>query len=108
MSILKIRTLALTILLGFFSLSLLSGCGGKIAKTDYAAVTEIAPNGVMRMQYADGKAAWKRVNEENGPKDCTVVAKNLFKWARVVETKKGSTLTFPNGDTIIYQNMDLD
>ncbi len=108
MGILKIRSLVLTVLLGISSVPILFGCGGPLAKTGFAAVTEVAPNGVIRMQYADGKAAWKRVAEENGPKDCAVAAKNRLKWARFVETKKGSTLTFPNGDTITYQNLDLD
>jgi hypothetical protein len=108
MGILKIRSLILVILLGVSPLIFFSGCGGKLAKTGFAAVTEVAPNGAMRMQYADGKAAWKRIAEENGPKDCAVAAKNRLKWARFVETKKGSTLTFPNGDTITYQNLDLD
>ncbi len=108
MEILNIRSRVLTALLGIVSLSILFGCGGPLAKTGFAAVTEVAPNGVMRMQYADGKAAWKRIAEENGPKDCAVAAKNRLKWARYVETKQGSTLTFPSGDTITYQNMDLD
>ncbi len=108
MGILKTRSLVLAVLFGVFSLPLLSGCGGKLAKTGFASVTEVAPHGVMRMQYADGKAVWKRINEENVQKDSAVAAKNRFKWARFVETKKGSTLTFPNGDTIIYQNIDLD
>jgi hypothetical protein len=108
MGILKIRSLILIVLFGISSSLILFGCGGKLAKTGFAAVTEVAPNGVMRMQYADGKAAWKRIAEENGPKDCAVAAKNRLKWARFVETKKGSTLTFPNGDTITYQNLDLD
>ena len=108
MGILKTRSLFLAILCGVTSLPLLSGCGGKLANTGFASVTEVAPHGVMRMQYADGKAAWKRINEEHVQKDCAVAAKNRFKWARFVETKKGSTLTFPNGDTIIYQNIDLD
>lgn len=108
MGILKIRSLILTVVFGISFLSILFGCGGKLAKTGFAAVTEVAPNGAMRMQYSDGKAAWKRIAEENGPKDCAVAAKNRLKWARFVETKKGSTLTFPNGDTITYQNMDLD
>jgi hypothetical protein len=108
MGILKIRSLVLTVFFGVSSLPLLFGCGGKLAKTGFASVTEVAPHGVMRMQYADGKAAWKRINEANGPKDSAIAAKNRFKWARFVETKKGSTLTFPNGDTIIYQNIDLD
>ena len=108
MGILKTRSLFLAILFGVSSLPLLSGCGGKLAKTGFASVTEVAPNGVMRMQYADGKASWKRINEENVRKDSAVAVKNRLKWARFVETKKGSTLTFPNGDTIIYQNIDLD
>lgn len=108
MGILKSRSLVLAVLFGLSFLPLLSGCGGKLANTGFASVTEVAPNGVMRMQYADGKAAWKRIAEENGPKDSAIAAKNRLKWARFVETKKGSTLTFPNGDTITYQNIDLD
>ncbi len=60
----------------------------------------------MRLQYADGKGAWKRINRDNIEKDFIVAGKNVFKWGRYVETKQGSTLTFPGGDTIIYRDTD--
>jgi hypothetical protein len=81
------------------------GCGGKMATTGWATVAELTPQGTMLLQYQDGKAAWKLINPDNPRQQTAVAAKNLLKPARFVETKKGSTLTFPSGDTINYQEI---
>ena len=87
-------------------IALIGGCGGKLATTGWATVTEVQPNGVIRLDYPDGKAAWKRIDEDNIRKDTAAAAKNAFKPARFVETKKGSTLTFADGHTLIYHDLD--
>ena len=94
---------ALMILLG-----ILGGCGGRLATNGCAMVTGVACDGSMRLQYKDGTAAIKRLDCDNMPKDLKVVAKNQFQPARFVETSKGSTLTFPNGDTVTYKDVRKD
>jgi hypothetical protein len=84
------------------------GCGGKLATTGWATVTDMTPQGAMLLRYEDGKAAWKLINPDSPRKEALVVSKNLLKPARYVETKKGSTLTFPSGDTINYREIITD
>lgn len=93
----------LIIPLGFAVLA--GGCGGKLATQNCAMVSNICPNGLMLLSYSDGKSEWKRLQSDNVRKDSREVAKNLFKPARVVETEKGSAITFPCGDTFIYRNL---
>lgn len=78
------------------------GCGGKIASTGSAFVTDVSPNGIFRMQYEDGKLAWKRVNPDNPAEQTRIATSNRLSPARYVETKRGSTLTFADGKTINY------
>ena len=96
---------AVTILL---SALVAAGCGGKIAKTGSATVTGVTADGVMRLNYADGKTALKRVNPDNVRKAAKMAAENAFKPARYVETTQGSTLTFPCGETLTYYDMKCD
>jgi hypothetical protein len=97
--------LGLTIITPFL---LVGGCGGKLANTGWATVGEVRSDGVMRLNYPDGKTGLKRIDEENLPKDTKAAAKNMLKPARYVETKKGSTLTFPDGHTLIYHDINID
>jgi hypothetical protein len=83
----------------------LGACGGKLATTGCASVTQVDCNGIMRIQYPDGKAAWKRLDPNGGPKAVKLVEKHRFQPARIVETKNGSTLTFPKGDTVVYHDL---
>ncbi len=83
----------------------LGGCGGKLAKPGCAVVSQVCPNGLMLLHYPEGKCAWKRLRSDDVCKDSSKLAKNLYKPAKVVETKKGSTITFPCGDTFIYQDL---
>jgi hypothetical protein len=93
----------------FISLtSIIAGCGGKLADTGWAAVSEVHPNGVIRLNYPDGKTGLKRIDDENIRSDTKAAAKNMRKPARYVETKKGSTLTFPDGHTLIYHDINID
>ncbi len=83
-----------------------AGCGGQIAKTGCVAVKSVTCQGVMTLQYADGRVGVKRIVPDNLPKDLKEAEKNLLKPARYVETVKGSTLTFPCGETLIYQDTE--
>ena len=86
-----------------FSITILNqGCGGKIASTGSAWVTDVSPQGLIRMQYEDGKVEWKRVNPDNPVEQTRIASKNRLSPARYVETKRGSTLTFVDGKTINY------
>jgi hypothetical protein len=94
---------------GILLLSLaLTGCGGQLARTGCATVTQVCDNGALRIHYADGKTAWKRIIPDNMPKNGRLAAKHLYKPGRYVETKKGSTLTFPGGDTLVYHDPPCD
>ncbi len=88
--------------------SFVGGCGGKLANTGWATVAEVRSDGVMLLNYPDGKSGLKRIDEENIRKDTMAAAKNVRKPARYVETKKGSTLTFPDGHTLIYHDINID
>lgn len=92
----------------FLGALLLQSCGGPIAKSGWATVSGVSPDGVMRLDYAGGKAALKRVNPDNVRKDTRTVAKNLQQPARYVETSQGSTLTFPCGDTVTYYDIKCE
>lgn len=85
-----------------------AGFADPLSKTGWAVVTDVSPFGAMRIQYADGKAAWKRINPDNVRNDTKLAAKFRFQPARYVETKQGSTLTFPTGETLLYYELDLD
>ncbi len=95
---LKIAFCNISILVGL----MLQGCGGKIASTGTACVTEVVPNGVFSLQYEDGVREWRRVNPDNSVEQTRIAAKNKFSPARYVETKRGSTLTFVDGKSINY------
>jgi hypothetical protein len=86
--------------------SVLGGCGGKLAETGSATVTGLS-YGIMRLHHPNGKVNYKRLLPDKMPKDARTVARNIGKPARYVQTKKGGTLTFPNGDTVIYQDHKL-
>ena len=101
----RLFLLAGTILL---SALIAAACGGKIAKTGLATVTGVTADGVMRLNYADGKAALKRVNPDNVRKASKMAAENAFQPARYVETSQGSTLTFPCGGTLTYFDMNSE
>jgi hypothetical protein len=94
------------ILIGLFFLTSQFGCGGKLAKTGLATVTDVSPAGAIRVQYQDGHLSWKRISESKVDKDSQTASKNRFKPAKFIETKNGSTLTFPGGDTIAYSDVD--
>ena len=84
----------------------LAGCGGQLAKPGCAVVSQVCSNGAMLLHYPEeGKSEWKRLRSDNVCKESQELAKNLYKPAKVVETKKGSTITFPCGDTFIYQDL---
>jgi hypothetical protein len=84
-------------------------CSGQLAKPGWARVLQIMPNGAILLHYPDGKTEWKLIPRDKMPDHAKIAAKWMLVPARYVETKKqGSTLTFPNGDTIIYQNFPKD
>jgi hypothetical protein len=80
----------------------MAGCGGKLARTGCAVVTDVTCNGEMRVHYADGKIRWKRIDSENFDRDVRTAEQNRFKPGKYVETKSGGTLTFPGEKTIVY------
>jgi hypothetical protein len=79
--------------------------GGKLAETGWARITGVTVHGAMQLHYASGKVDWKRLNPDKVRSDTRLAIKNLFKPARYVETKQGSTLTFPGGDTLLYYEL---
>ena len=84
---------------------LFCGCSGKIAKTGCATIKNVSCDGIMTVQYADGRMKLKRLDQANLPSNIRKVKENLFKPTKYVETIKGGTLTFPNGDTIICHDV---
>jgi len=82
-----------------------AGCGGRLANTGFARVTEVSPQGAIRVQYDNGELAWKKVDPDNARKDTLIAMKNRLKPAKYLETKNGSTLTFLDGETIVYKNL---
>ncbi len=98
----KTSVKSLLICMGLLVAIVNNSCGGKIATTGTAFVTDVAPNGVFSMQYEDGKREWRRVDPDNPVEQTRIADKNRFSPARYVETKRGSTLTFVDGKTINY------
>lgn len=98
--------LSFTILLTAVTITAsLGGCGGKLAKTGCATVTDVTCDGAMRIQYASGKADWKRMECDDVRRDVRIAQQNRWKPAQYVETKNGGTITFPEGDTITFHDM---
>jgi hypothetical protein len=95
-----------SVVLSIFLLLALTGCGGKLSNAGFARVTDVSPSGAIRMQYGNGELAWKRVNPDNVGKDTVTALKNRNRPAKFVETKNGSTLTFLDGETIVYQDLN--
>lgn len=81
------------------------GCGGRLAKTGYATITDVAPSGAVRIQYAEGKADWKQMECDNVLREVRIAQRNRGKPARIVETKNGGTITFPEGDTVTFHDL---
>jgi len=79
-----------------------------LSKNGWARVIDVSPHGAFLLQYASGKFAWKRINPDNVRKDTVLALRNRFMPARYVETKLGSTLTFPKGETLIYYELLLE
>jgi hypothetical protein len=84
----------------------LGGCAGRATKTGCATATWVGCDGRMGLTYAEGRAAVKQLDPEALPKAAKTTAKNLFEPARYVETTQGSTLTFPNGHTVVYYDKE--
>lgn len=93
------RLLLFVLIVGCF---LPAACSDPLARTGRARVTGLDAQGFMTMQYEDGSIKHKRVDPGAAPEDMEMVVENLLQPARYVETNKGSTLTFPSGDTIQY------
>ena len=102
----QFRRCSLLLLMGIAVALVTGGCGGKLARTGCAVVTAVRCNGDMRLHYADshGKVDWKRLECDNVAKDVRTVQKNWMKPAKYVETRSGGTLTFPDGNTVVYHD----
>jgi hypothetical protein len=74
-----------------------------MAESGWAAVGHVNPDGATLL-HKPGKTEWKRIHPDQMPASARIAAKNVGKPARFVETKNGGTLTFPEGDTIIYRD----
>jgi hypothetical protein len=81
-------------------------CGERLTSTGWASVAGVSAHGTVLLHYADGKMVWKRLNPDNVRNDSKLAIKHRSQPARYVETKQGSTLTFPNGDTLLYYEID--
>jgi hypothetical protein len=92
--------------LGLTLAAQVQGFADPLSKNGWARVMDVSPHGALLLQYADGKAAWKRINPDNVRNDTKLAAKFRFQPARYVETKQGSTLTFPSGETLLYYELD--
>jgi hypothetical protein len=92
---------------GLILAALAPGFADPLSKRGWATVVDVSPYGALLLQYADGKVAWKRINPDNVRNDTALAVKNRFVPARYVETKQGSTLTFPRGETLIYYELHL-
>lgn len=88
------------------AMPVIGGCGGKLTTTGWASVADVSDHGTMLLHYADGKMMWKRLNPDNFRSDSKLAFKHRSQPARYVETKQGSTLTFPGGDTLLYYEID--
>jgi hypothetical protein len=84
----------------------IGGCGGRLTSTGWASVAAVSDHGTMLLHYADGNMKWKRLNPDNVRNDSKMAFKHRAQPARYVETKQGSTLTFPGGDTLRYYEID--
>jgi len=78
-----------------------AGCGGILSRSGAATVTNVTCDSLL-VQYSDGKSCWKRLDPGNARNYAKLAQKNLLKPAKFVETKSGSTLTFPDGETLVY------
>ncbi len=99
----KVSTLvasALMLVLG------MGGCSAKATRVGCAQVTGVSCDGVMRVSYADGKAALKQIDPDDLRKGTKTAIENMFKPARYVETTQGSTLTFPCGKSLLYYDKE--
>ena len=94
--------------LGLILAAATQGLSEPLAKNGWARVINVSPYGAMLLQYSSGKVAWKRINPDNVRKDTILAFKYRFVPARYVETKRGSTLTFPRGETLIYYELHLE
>lgn len=71
-------------------------------------VTGVWKNGAMLLQYSDGTSSYKMIDSDAPPLDSIKVARYLYQPAKLVETKRGSTITFPDGETFVYRDWPKD
>lgn len=100
-----------TLLLGLVcalvvAIPVLAGGSERLTTTGWAIVAAVSDHGTMLLHYADGAMKWKRLNPDNVRNDTKMAYKHRAQPARYVETKQGSTLTFPGGDTLRYYEID--
>lgn len=100
-----IKRLLLCVLFMLPAACVLAGCSSKLAKTGWATVTDVTPVGVARIQYENGEAAWKRLDDAKLRETVRTALENRYKPARYVETEKGSTITFRDGKTLLYYQL---
>lgn len=102
------KIIYLNLLASAASIIFLSACGGKIANSGWATIADVKPDGAILMHYSDGKSDWKRVDPDNPVRETRKAIKHINQPARFVETKSTSTLTFSDGETLLYKPMIRD
>jgi len=102
----KRTVLVLLVLAMITAVPIAAGCAERLTTTGWAVVAAVSDHGTMLLHYADGKMKWKRLNPDNVRSDSKLAFKHRSQPARYVETKQGSTLTFPGGDTLRYYEID--
>jgi hypothetical protein len=104
----NLRAFLNMLLIGMALVFVLTGCGGKLAEPRQGRVTGVWNNGAMLVEYSDGMSSYKMIDSDDRRMDSKKVAKYMFQPAKMIETKKGSTITFPDGESFVYRNWPKD
>lgn len=104
----NLRAVLSKLLPGLILVLVLAGCGGRLAEPREGTVTGVWNNGAMMLQYSDGTSSYKMIDSDDRRIDSRKVAKHLFQPAKLIETKKGSTITFPDGESFVYRDWPKD
>lgn len=101
------RKPAITILLvATFALAfLIGGCGGELSRSGWGKITRVDCNGGFSVAYPNGVVSPKKLSNDSSAGDYRTLLSNKLKPAKVVETPEGGTITFQDGETIRFKEV---
>jgi hypothetical protein len=91
-------------ILAIMALSI-SGCGGELSRSGWGKIVKVGQDGSFSVAYPNGNVSPKRLSRDSSHSDYRRLVANRLKPAKVVETPDGGTITFTDGETIRFDEV---